>query len=67
MKAKFISLILKVGLVLLLMNLIMLFFVQQGSAEWVITWISIALVGGLDMALIIYENVKAYKEKKHEE
>ncbi|MDY2727511.1 MAG: hypothetical protein SOV26_00675 [Candidatus Onthovivens sp.] len=66
MKDHFFTNVLKFGLVLLIMNIIMLFVVQPGSAEWTISWVSFAIVLIFDIALIIYINVKNHKESKNE-
>ncbi|MDY6003097.1 MAG: hypothetical protein SPJ49_02065 [Bacilli bacterium] len=66
MRDKFTSLAFKTGLVLLIMNLIMLFFVEFNTPEWVITIISISILTIFEIILFILIRMRIRKERQNE-
>ncbi|MDD7316609.1 MAG: hypothetical protein PUG55_04165 [Bacillales bacterium] len=66
MRDKFTSLAFKTGLVLLIMNLIMLFFVEFNTPEWVITIISISILTIFEIVLFILIRMRIRKERQNE-
>jgi len=67
MRDKLTTYALKFGLVLLFLTVAMLFFVQPGTAEAYITWVTFALLCVFDLVLGIVLFVKSRKELKNEE
>ena len=66
MRDKFTSLAFKTGLVLLIMNLTMLFFVEFNTPEWVITIISISILTIFEIILFILIRMRIRKERQNE-
>lgn len=66
MRDKFTTLAFKTGLVLLIMNLIMLFFVEFNTPEWVITIISISILTIFEIVLFILIRMRIRKERQNE-
>ena len=66
MRDKFTSLAFKTGLVLLMMDLIMLFFVKCNTPEWVITIISISILTIFEIILFILIRMRIRKERQNE-
>ena len=66
MRDKFTTLAFKTGLVLLIMNLIMLFFVEYNTPEWVITIISISILTIFEIILFILIRMRIRKERQNE-
>ena len=66
MRDKFTSLAFKTGVVLLIMNLIMLFFVEFNTPEWVITIISISILTIFEIILFILIRMRIRKERQNE-
>mgnify|MGYP003480800012 FL=1 len=66
MRDKFTTLAFKTGLVLLIMNLIMLFFVEFNTPEWVITIISISILTIFEIILFILIRMRIRKERQNE-
>lgn len=66
MRDKFTKLAFKTGLVLLIMNLIMLFFVEFNTPEWVITIISISILTIFEIILFILIRMRIRKERQNE-
>ena len=66
MRDKCTKLAFKTGLVLLIMNLIMLFFVEFNTPEWVITIISISILTIFEIILFILIRMRIRKERQNE-
>ena len=66
MRDKFTTLAFKTGLVLLIMTLIMLFFVEFNTPEWVITIISISILTIFEIILFILIRMRIRKERQNE-
>ena len=66
MRDKFTTLAFKTGLVLLIMNLIMLFFVEFNTPEWVITIISISILTIFEIILFVLIRMRIRKERQNE-
>ena len=66
MRDKFTTLAFKTGLVLLIMNLIMIFFVEFNTPEWVITIISISILTIFEIILFILIRMRIRKERQNE-